>query len=95
MKNRIEILCKKYTNLTDEDISIIQMEAVHLKEYCDSMKKDVFIDCPCTEKMKRLWWRNVFDKIRLMIEVLSAILSEKRMNRQYFEFFSMGWRQMQ
>ena len=50
MNRRIEMLCKKYTHLTGEDISIIKKEAEHLKEYRDSTNKDVFIDCPCTEE---------------------------------------------
>jgi len=50
MNRRIELLCKKYTNLSMEDIRIIQSEAERLKNYRDSMNKDVFIDCPCTEE---------------------------------------------
>ena len=50
MSNRIESLCKKYTDLTPEDIIMIQQEASRLKEYCDSTKKDIFIDCPCREE---------------------------------------------
>lgn len=50
MRTRIERLCKKYTNLTSDDIQIIQNEAEKLKEYRDSMEKDIFIDCPCREK---------------------------------------------
>lgn len=46
MKNSIESLCKKYTDLTDYEISIIEGMGRCLQSLANLEDADVFVDCP-------------------------------------------------
>ncbi|MEG1720841.1 MAG: histidine kinase N-terminal domain-containing protein, partial [Pseudoflavonifractor sp.] len=42
----IKQLCLKYTNLTDEDIQIIENTSTTLQSIANLEDADIFIDCP-------------------------------------------------
>ena len=44
--DQIAALCKQYTNLTDEEIAIIQGMAVVLQPLANLEDADIFVDCP-------------------------------------------------
>lgn len=49
MDNAIETLCKKYTDLTDYEISIIQGMEMCLQPLANLEDADIFVDCPCRD----------------------------------------------
>lgn len=49
MKDLIRQLCQEYTDLTEEEILVIQMMAQTLQPLANLEAADIFIDCPCRE----------------------------------------------
>lgn len=49
MQTLIEKLCRENTDLTDEEIKIIEMMAKTLQPLANLEAADIFIDCPCKE----------------------------------------------
>lgn len=47
MEQTIQKLCRQYTDLTDEEIQIIEMMARTLQPLANLESADIFIDCPC------------------------------------------------
>ncbi len=47
MNDHVRELCQKYTNLTAEDIVILEKETLKLEQYQKESGKSIFIDCPC------------------------------------------------
>jgi len=50
MPDTIEILCKNYTNLTDEEIETIKKIGVGLQTMANLEDADFFIDCLTTDE---------------------------------------------
>lgn len=49
MQKRIQELCREYTDLTDEEIQVIEMMAGTLQPLANLEAADIFVDCPCRE----------------------------------------------
>lgn len=49
MHRSIEQLCREYTDLTDEEIQVIEMMAATLQPLANLESADIFIDCRCRE----------------------------------------------
>lgn len=50
MQKLIHQLCRKYTDLSDEEIQVIEMMAGTLQPLANLEAADIFVDCPCREK---------------------------------------------
>lgn len=49
MQREIEQLCREYTDLSEEEIQVIEMMAKMLQPLANLEGADIFIDCPCRE----------------------------------------------
>lgn len=49
MSNEIKQLCKEYTDLSKEEVQVIEMMAQTLQPLANLEAADIFIDCPCRE----------------------------------------------
>lgn len=49
MQKRIQELCREYTDLTEEEIQVIEMMAGTLQPLANLEAADIFVDCPCRE----------------------------------------------
>lgn len=49
MRKSIEQLCREYTDLTGEEIQVIEMMAGTLQPLANLEAADIFVDCPCRE----------------------------------------------
>lgn len=50
MQDMIQQLCREYTDLSDEEIKVIQTMALTLQPLANLEAADMFIDCPCVER---------------------------------------------
>ena len=49
MQGAIRQLCQEYTDLTDDEIQVIEMMAGTLQPLANLEAADIFVDCPCRE----------------------------------------------
>ena len=49
MQRAIRQLCQEYTDLTDDEIQVIEMMAGTLQPLANLEAADIFVDCPCRE----------------------------------------------
>lgn len=74
----IRNLCKKYTNLTEEDIDIIIEKAKLLAGIASKTDQDVFIDCPCIQNHEAVVVAEVLKKDSLYhLSTLGCIVREE------------------
>lgn len=50
MQKLIYQLCRKYTDLSEEEIQVIEMMAGTLQPLANLEAADIFVDCPCKDK---------------------------------------------
>ena len=50
MQKLIQQLCREYTDLSDEEIQVIEMMAGTLQPLANLEAADIFVDCPCRDK---------------------------------------------
>lgn len=50
MEENIQRLCEEYTELSEEEIQVIQMMARTLQPLSNLEAADIFLDCPCSEE---------------------------------------------
>ena len=50
MQKLIQQLCREYTDLSEEEIQVIEMMAQTLQPLANLEAADIFVDCPCKDK---------------------------------------------